>query len=263
MGLYKITEQKLYYFRYSDNTIKSYLHYVSEFEDSIKKHHSRITSKDIQMYINSYKFTSCSQQNQIISALKFMWEKGLGKKYFKIDFRRPRKETKLPRVINHEELISKIKNISNLKHKAIITLAYSTGMRVSEVINLKLTDIDSKNMIIHIKNAKGQKDRIVTLSVNTLNILRLYYKAYKPNVHLFNGQSSVKYSRTSCGNIVKKYLGEDKHFHLIRHSAMTKMLDNGTDLRVIQGIAGHSSPNTTARYLHLSNNILQSVRMPI
>lgn len=152
MSLYKITSQKLYQKRYAKNTIDIYLHYIAEFEESVNKHFSRLNSSDFQNYINYYKFSSASQQNQVISALKFAWERGLCKKYLKIDFVRPRKEKKLPRIIEKEFLLDKLSKIQNKKHRAILTLTYSTGMRVSEICNLKIDDIDSKRMLIHIKN---------------------------------------------------------------------------------------------------------------
>jgi integrase/recombinase XerD len=262
MNLYKITEQKLNYLRYSRHTINIYLHYISEFEKSINKHYTRITAKDIQQFINLYKFTSNSQQNQIISALKFAWEKGLGKKYLKIDFTRPRSEKKLPRIIDKQHLLDSIEAIQNIKHKAILSLAASVGLRVSEVVNLKLSDIDSKRMVITIRNGKGRKDRIVPLSDNILLLLRLYYKEYKPKEYLFNGQNG-QYSATSCNKIVKKYIGKDLHFHLLRHFTFTNLLEQGTDLRIIQKLAGHNSIKTTEIYTHVSNQLLTNLPLAI
>lgn len=263
MTLYEICEQKLYYFKYADNTIKTYLYYIDEFERRVGKHYSRLTAKDIQHYLDGYNFTSISMQNQVISSLKFAWKYGLRKKYLKINFKRPRKERKLPKVIDKNFLIDRITAIENKKHKAILWLAYSTGMRVSEVVNLKICDVDSKQMIIHIRNAKGRKDRIVPLSHGTLDVLRGYFKEYKPTEYLFNGQLKNTYSTTSCNKIVKKYLGHDKHFHLLRHSSFTSMLDGGTDLRIIQGIAGHKNYQTTTIYTHLSLNSMRMAQVPI
>jgi len=254
---------KLQYFNYSKHTIKIYSHYCDEFLNSINKSPSKLSGNDFQNYINTYNFTSTSQQNQIISSIKFFYEKVLNKKYNKIDFKRPRKERKLPQIIDDKHLLESISKIKNIKHKAIISLAYSTGMRVSEIINLKIKDIDSPRMLIHINNAKGKKDRIVPLSQNILNLLRNYFTEYKPIEHLFNGQKSLKYSSTSCNKIVKKYIGKEYHFHLLRHSSLTKMLENGTNIRIIQSIAGHNSPKTTNIYTHVSKVILNKVNTPI
>lgn len=259
----KICFKSLKYFNYSNNTINIYYHYIEKFLIHHNKYHQHLTANDFSNYLNSYNFTSVSQQNQIINSLKFLYEKVLNKKYNKIDFTRPNKEKKLPKVIESEYLLDKISNIQNLKHKSILSLAYSVGLRVSEVINLKIVDIDSNRMIININKAKGKKDRIVPLSYNILSLLRDYYKEFRPKVYLFNGQYCDKYSAESCNKIVKKYLGEQYHFHLLRHSCFTKLLETGTDLRVIQKIAGHSSSKTTEIYTHVSTSILNKVKLPI
>ena len=153
--------------------------------------------------------------------------------------------------------------IINLKHKAIRTLTSSVGLRVSEVVNLKIEDIDSKRMLIHIKNAKGKKDRIVPLSDNVLLLLREYFKQYRPNEYLFNGQKSLQYSIGSCQKLYKLYIDNQSSIHTLRHSSFTNLLENGTDLRIIQKIAGHSNVKTTEIYTHVSNQILQKVNLPI
>jgi site-specific recombinase XerD len=130
-------------------------------------------------------------------------------------------------------------------------------------VNLKITDIDSNRMIINIKNAKGKKDRIVPLSENILFLLRSYYKKYKPVNYLFNGQNSTQYSIGSCQKIYKKYIDENSSIHSLRHSCFTKLLENGTDTRIIQKIAGHSNIKTTEIYTHVSNNLLNKTELPI
>lgn len=263
MEIYRIAEQKMKYFNYSPRTIEVYLHYIQKFIESTGKYPERITSSDFQQYLLNYKFTSKSQQNQIINAIKFLYEKVLNRKYDKIDFQRPRSEKKLPQVIDKAFILKQIDKIENLKHKAIITLAYSVGLRVSEVINLKICDIDSARMLITIRQAKGRKDRIVPLSENVLVLLRKYYRQYKPKEYLFNGQFDLKYSATSCNQLVKNYLGKQYHFHLLRHSCFTALLESGTDLRIIQKVAGHSSSKTTEGYTHVSNQLLSKISLPI
>lgn len=256
-------EDKLRYFNYSNSTIKMYKHYIIEFVNSFDKQTIHLSANDYSTYLSNYKFTSVSQQNQIINAIKFLYEKVLNKKYNKVDFTRPRKEKHLPKVIDKQFLLDKLSKIENSKHKAILNLAYSTGMRVSEIINLKITDIDSKRMIINIRQAKGNKDRIVPLSDNVLNLLRIYYKEYKPIEYMFNGQNNnSQYTSTSCNQIVKKYLGKEYHMHLLRHSSFTTLLESGVDLRVIQKVAGHSSSKTTEIYTHVSTNILSQIPAP-
>ena len=166
-------------------------------------------------------------------------------------------------MVDSEFIKNKLAKIGNTKHKAILTLTYSVGLRVSEIVNLKIEDIDSKRMLIHIKNAKGRKDRIVPLSQIVLELLRLYYISYKPKEYLFNGQNSNQYSIGSCQAIYKKYIDSTGHIHTLRHSCFTNLLEKGTDLRIIQKIAGHSNVKTTEVYTHVSNQLLSKVNLPI
>lgn len=260
---YEICKQKLKYFNYSERTINSYLFYIKQFLDTIKKSPTRLTSEDFQYYLDNYTFSSISQQNQVINSIRFLYKFGLNKKYSKVSFKRPKSEKKLPRVIDGEYIKSQLSKIQNIKHRAILTLTYSVGLRVSEVVNLKIEDIDSKRMLIHIKNAKGRKDRIVPLSQTVLELLRLYYKAYKPKEYLFNGQNGNRYSTESCQKIYKKYIDNKTSIHTLRHSSFTNLLERGTDLRIIQKIAGHSSSKTTEIYTHVSNEILSRISLPI
>lgn len=259
----KICEQKLNYLNYSDKTSKIYLFYIGQFLDSQFKSCLHLNSNDFQNYINNYKYTSVSQQNQIINAIRFLYKEVLNKKYNKVSFKRPRSEKKLPKVINSELILSKLDLIENIKHKTILTLTYSVGLRVSEIINLKIEDIDSKNMLIYIKNSKGRKDRIVPLSKTILDLLRMYYKKYKPTEYLFNGQNSLQYSIGSCQKIYKQYVDIKTSIHCLRHSSATTLLENGTDIRIIQKILGHSNIKTTEIYTHVSKNILNKVNLPI
>lgn len=172
---YKICEQKLKYLNYSERTIECYLFYIKQFLEKTEISPTRLVSQDFQSYLDNYQFTSVSQQNQVINAIRFLYKFGLDKKYDKVSFKRPKSEKKLPQVIDHNYIIIQLNKIENVKHRAILTLTYSVGLRVSEVVNLKIEDIDSKRMLIHIKNAKGRKDRLVPLSKNVLELLRNYY----------------------------------------------------------------------------------------
>jgi site-specific recombinase XerD len=259
----KICEQKLNYLNYSKRTQDNYLSHISKFLKSQQKSTLHLNAGDFQSYLNNYKFTSVSQQNQVINAIRFLYKFGLNKKYDKVSFKRPKSEKKLPRVIDGDSIKEKLNQIENLKHKAILTLTYSVGLRVSEIINLKIEDIDSKRMIIHIKNAKGRKDRIVPLSQTVLELLRGYYKQYNPSEYLFNGQFTNKYSIGSCQKIYKKYIDNQSSIHTLRHSSATTLLENGTDLRVIQKILGHKNVKTTEIYTHVSNQSLNRINLPI
>jgi len=260
---YEICNRKLKYLNYSDKTIKSYLFYINQFLSQIDCPPSRLTSSDFQSYLDNYKFTSISQQNQVINAIRFLYKEVLNKKYDKVSFKRPKSEKKLPRVIDSNLIIERLNKIENLKHKSVLTLAYSVGLRVSEVTNLKIEDIDSKRMLIHIKDGKGKKDRIVPLSETVLLLLREYYKQYRPTKYLFNGLNSSQYTIQSCQKLYKKYIDQNSSIHTLRHSSFTNLLESGTDLRIIQKLAGHSSSKTTEIYTHVSTQILSKVKLPI
>jgi site-specific recombinase XerD len=260
----KICEEKFIYLNYSPRTRDNYMSHIKSFLESLEdKQIVHCNSNDFQSYLDNYTFTSVSQQNQVINSIRFLYKEVLNKKYDKVSFKRPRTEKKLPKVIDGDFIKSQLSKIENLKHKSILTLTYSVGLRVSEVVNLKIEDIDSKRMLIHIKNAKGRKDRIVPLSQTVLELLRQYFKEYKPKEYLFNGQNSLQYSIGSCQKIYKKYIDPASSIHTLRHSSFTNLLESGTDLRIIQKIAGHSSSKTTEIYAHVSNQLLNKVKLPI
>lgn len=260
--LEKLT-QELRFKNYSDRTIEIYSHYARLFLKSFDKDIYHISQYEAIKWLKEYNYSSISQQNQIISAVKSVYRYVLYTRMKSFKIERPRKEKRLPIVIDKEKLLNTIESINNKKHKSIIALAYSIGLRVSEVINLKIKDIDSELMIINIRQAKGKKDRIVPLTDRILSILREYYKEYKPITYLFNGQKTLKYSAGSCNKIVKKYLGKDYHFHLLRHSAFTHLLEEGTDMRIIQKLAGHNSIKSTQVYAHISTNLLKNLNLAI
>tara|TARA_B100001167_G_C16774709_1_gene310531 strand:+ start:2710 stop:3510 length:801 start_codon:yes stop_codon:yes gene_type:complete len=215
---------------------------IKEFLMTAKTHNTR---KQLQCSINSF-YTLTVKMPSKISSIPY-----------------PKKQKSLPRIIDTKHLIESINSIQNIKHKAILMTTYSCALRVSEVCNLKIDDIDSKRGIIHIKNAKGQKDRIVKLSDKLLICLRKYYKKHRPTEYLFNGQSKLKYTSNSCNKLVKKYIGSKYSMHHLRHSGATAMLENGTEINVIQKVLGHNSIKTTMIYTHVSNNLIQSVATPM
>jgi site-specific recombinase XerD len=260
----KICEEKFIYLNYSPRTRDNYLSHIRPFLESLgDKQVIHCNSQDFQLYLDSYRFTSVSQQNQVINAIRFLYKFGLNKKYDKVSFKRPKSEKKLPKVVDGEFIRTQLSKIENIKHKAVLTLTFSVGLRVSEIVNLKIEDIDSKRMLIHLKNAKGRKDRIVPLSEKVLIILRSYFIQYRPKEYLFNGQKSNQYSVGSCQAIYKKYIDPTGHIHTLRHSCFTNLLESGTDLRIIQKIAGHSNVKTTEIYTHVSNQLLGKVNLPI
>lgn len=248
---------------YSEKTISIYIHYANIYLKSFDSDFYHISIKSTVEFLQNYNYTSRSQQNQFISSIKLLFEY-LRKIILKgIEFERPRKSKTLPKVIDKDYLLSCINQIKNTKHQAIISLGYSVGLRVSEVINLKIEDIDSNRMIINIRNSKGNKDRIVPLSQSILILLRKYYKEYRPYKYLFNGQKSLKYTSGSCNKIVKRYLGEKYYFHMLRHSSATSMLESGTDISIIQNILGHEKTDTTRIYTKVSTQLLKKAHLPI
>lgn len=265
MKVLEIFENKLRYKNYSKRTIDIYKSYLKNFINICNiKDYNNVTTTQIINFLETYKFSSTSQQNQYIGCLKLYAKYILNKKDIHLSkIERPKSEKKLPKVIDKDFILDKLSKIDNLKHKSILTLTFSVGLRVSEIINLKIEDIDSKRMIIHIKNAKGRKDRIVPLTTTVLKLLRLYFREYNPKEYLFNGQNNIQYSIKSCQNIFKKYIDENSHIHILRHSCFTNLLESGVDLRLIQKIAGHNNAKTTEIYTHVSNQLLSKIKLPI
>ncbi len=250
---------------YAENTIKNYAAQVELFLRYFNKQvtkPSEISEKKIKDWLILAKTTNSMKHR--ISAIKLFYEL-TGKQPLKFKYiKYPRSERHLPQIIDQKLILDELAQMQNLKHKAIIMLAYSVGLRVSEVVNLKIADIDSARMLITIRQAKGKKDRIVPLSPKVLEVLRAYYKKEKPREYLFNGQDGrLQYSATSCNQIVKQHLGEKYHFHLLRHSSFTSMLEAGTDIRIIQKIAGHKNCKTTEIYTHVSNQLMSRVQLPV
>jgi integrase/recombinase XerD len=181
---------------------------------------------------------------------------------------RPKTEKLLPNVLSKEEIKMILNAHGNIKHKTMLSLIYSCGLRRSELINLKHTDIDSKRNIVIIRQAKGKKDRIVPLSIKILDMLRDYFRLYKPKIWLFEGnEAGSLYSEQSLQKVLKQALAKvgikkPVTLHWLRHSYATHLLEAGTDLRYIQEILGHSSSKTTEIYTHVSTKSLQNVKSP-
>jgi len=258
--------------RYSQNTQNIYCSYFKDFCIHFSKEELvNITTEQINSYILDLiklKTISISQQNQRINAIKFYYEKALGRRKEYYELHRPRKENKLPKVLSKNEVKRIFASSNNIKHKCILMLIYSAGLRRSELLNLVLTDIDSERMLIHINGAKGKKDRISLLSDNLLQLLRKYYKEYHPKQFLFEGQKGGMYSPTSVANILKKAAlkAEIKKTvtpHMLRHSFATHLLEQGTDLRYIQELLGHESSKTTEIYTHVSKKAIGKIINPI
>ena len=202
--------------------------------------------------------------------MKFYYEQVLGREKFFWEIPRPKKPQQLPRLLNEKEIAGLFNALSNKKHKAILFTAYSAGLRVSEVVNLKLADIDSGRMQILVKNAKGKKDRYVNLSPVLLDILRQYLKScrQRPKVYLFESdQTHSAYPTRTVQEIFSKAkhkagIKKEVGIHSLRHSFATHLLDKGTDIRYIKDLLGHFNIKTTERYLHVSKKQLVNIVSP-
>ncbi len=263
---------KLREMRYSENTVKTY---KNSFEELINYYPTHDIDKITEPMITAFcqylvidRGVSSSYQNQAINSIKFYYEKVLGgqRKLYNLD--RPNREKQLPTVLSTEEIKSIIQKTDNLKHKAIIMLIYSAGLRISELINLKIADIDSNRMQIHIIAGKGKKDRYSLLSVKTLDILRQYYAEYQPPEYLFEGQGNKQYSVRSIQAFFREIcqkagIRKKATVHTLRHSFATHLLENGTDLRYIQSLLGHSSSKTTEIYTHITTKGMEKIKSPL
>lgn len=253
---------------YSESTILSYNNALIQFKKW--NYNGGNLDKDLLFkyveYLSAYDKSYSYIKNSIM-ALKLYSELVLGR-ILKNDYlKRIKRKSTLPDVLSIEEIKQVLDSIDNLKHKAIISLIYSCGLRISECINLKNIDIDSKRMLIKIVQGKGKKDRLVQLSPKLLDLLRDYYKEYKPKVHLFQGQSKDEYSARSIQKILKKALEKCKikkriTVHSLRHSFATHLVEQGTDIRIIQEILGHKDIRTTQIYTHISSASISKVNNP-
>jgi integrase/recombinase XerD len=248
---------------YSEPTIKTYRQYFQRFLNYYPNTKLEdITHEQIRkylLYLVEAKDYSTSAQNQAINAVKFYYEKVLGNEPEYYNIGRPRKERKLPDVLSKKEIGAMIAATENLKHKCLITLIYSCGLRRSEAINLKLEDIDSKRMLIKLNDAKGGKDRYINLPVQLLELLRKYYQEYKSSVYLFEGQKGGTYSAESVWKVIRQAaqragIKKRVYPHILRHSFATHHIEQGIDIRYIQEWLGHESIKTTQRYTHVAGN---------
>ncbi|NLR94102.1 tyrosine-type recombinase/integrase [Flammeovirga agarivorans] len=272
--------KKLEVFRYSLNTANVYTSMLLRFLEYARKNgcedirtitegqKSKNLLEQFLFHIVSVKNCSDSYQNQALNAVKFYLEKVLERDYCFYNIQRPKPREKLPVVLSTEEVKSIFLNIQNLKHRAILMTIYSAGLRIGEVINLELKDIDSQRMLIRVEGGKGNKDRNTLLSKKNLEILREYFKQYKPKKYLFEGDKGGKYSRTSIQRIYKRAINKSRIMkkvtvHTLRHSFATHLLENGVDLRYIQTLLGHNSPQTTQIYTHVSTKVVSDIKSPL
>ena len=257
---------------YSKNTIKTYR---TEFSVLLRLLGNRSIDDLHEEHIKSYilyllqkKKYSETQAHTAINAIKFYFEKVLNRPQIVVQIPRPKKPGQLPKVHATSQVSRIIQAASNEKHKTMLMLAYGSGLRLQEIINLKIADINSARMVIEVRRGKGKKDRQVVLSEKLLEQLRKYFIAYRPKIWLFEGQGGVQYGYRSLQMVFSRAKGKagvtvPGGIHTMRHSFATHLLEEGTDLRVIQELLGHSSIKTTVRYTHVSQAQIGKVISPL
>ena len=257
--------------KYSRSTTKTYLHYNTELLKYSGKTPDQISQEDITRFLSTIikeKNLSASTVQITLNALKFFYGQVL-KKNFVYDITGPKRDKKLPVVLSKDEVLTILNCIQNLKHKTIIMLIYSAGLRLNEAITMKKSDIDTDRGVINIKCAKGRKDRTTLLSETFRNLLETYLDVYHPENWLFPGQEKGSHiSGRSVQHIfqqalIKSNIMKEVTVHSLRHSFATHLLEQGIDIRYIQELLGHQSPNTTMIYTHVSRNILGRIKSPL
>lgn len=261
------TDSKLHYpsERTQDNYQCSVGTFLKYFEKAIDPQH--ISTQEIKEWLLT--FATINTRNHKLCAIKSFYQitVGMPLKLDKIPF--SKKDKKLPIPLSQDETQRTPAACENLKHKAILAVLYGCGLRVSELINLKWTNLDRDRKVINIIAAKGKKDRQVPLPDSLIPVLEAYYHQYKSVDYVFNGQNSAQYTSSSVGEVVKQLAAKagikNKHVytHLIRHTNATHLVENGTDINIIQRQLGHSSPKTTAIYTHISHSIISKINSPL
>lgn len=256
---------------YSESSIRTYTECIIGLAKYYKTSPDLLSVEQVRNYIHFKlieKKLSKSWVNQIVSALKILFCDVLKREWSELDIPRPRREKKLPVVLSKQEVSELISVTRNLKHRVLLTLKYSSGLRLSEIRNLKIGDIDSKRMMVRVTQAKGFKDRYSILSPVALQLLREYYKIYRPITWLFETKQSQAMAESTVQAIFKNALrktGIKKKvgIHSLRHSFATHMMEQGVSLPIIQQLLGHKSLRTTSVYLHVQKYTLDAVKSPL
>jgi integrase/recombinase XerD len=257
---------------YAPLTIKVYIERVATFAKHFGKSPERLRAAEVRAYLLflvQEKRASWSYYGQALCALRFLYRTTLAKAWVLDGVASPKKQKKLPVVLSPAEVTQFFAAIISLKHRAILMTAYAAGLRVSEVVALRVDDIDSARMVIRIRQGKGHRDRYVMLSPRLLPILREYWKAVRPTEFLFPGNVpdrpiTARTVEKAC-RIAREAAGLDKHVtvHTLRHSFATHLLEAGTDIRTIQVLLGHRSLSTTAVYTQVSPTAVRATQSPL
>lgn len=249
-------------------TIENYISGVKSFLFKFDKYNEpkEVPTQEIKEYLLVFKTINTRKHN--LCAIKSFYQLtvGMPNKIDKIPY--PKADKKLPIVLSVDEIQAMFTACENLKHKVILALLYSCGLRVSELINLKWEHIDRSRMVINIIQAKGKKDRQVMLTDSLIPLLEKYHKEYKSKIYVLNGQFDVQYSSRSVGEVIKQLaekadIKKRVYTHLMRHCSFTHMVETGCDINLVQKLAGHSNVKTTAIYTHISHNLISKIKSPL
>ncbi len=253
---------------FAENTIRNYLSNLEKFFEYFKdkEHPLHINQDEIRDYL--YQFKTPNTQRSHHGAIK---------KYYRICLKQKdkfkyipyaRKEKKLPQVLSKDEVQRMFSVCENLKHKVILSLLYGCGLRVSELINLKWENINRERKVIHVISGKGKKDRNVMLPKELIELLLKYWYKYESTTYVLNGQKSLKYSKTSVSKVIKSLaqkagIKKCVWTHQMRHNCFTHMVESGTDINLIQKLAGHNSVKTTMMYVQISDSLISNIQSPL
>jgi len=258
--------------QYAENTQRVYLYMFEGFlRHTYPRPLKNISKQEIEDYLiqlTDNKKKSKSYVNQSINSIKFYYEKVLMQDREVYYLERPFKDQRLPIVLNEREVEQLLQSIRNIKHKSILCLIYSSGLRIGELSRLKISDIDSYNNLLVVRKGKGSKDRITIISDKILVLLRRYFREYRPKTWLFEGPGGKSYSASSIRQIfhrakIKAGIKKYATVHTLRHSFATHLLEKGTDIKYIQQLLGHNSIRTTAIYTHITQKAWKNIKSPI
>ncbi len=263
------TRQELKLRNYSSKTIKAYLRCLEEYFDFKKSNLEKINEEDIKQFLLNKQDKNYAPQtiNLYLNAIKFFYREVL-KIPRKINLKFAKRNKKLPIVLSRKEIKDIIDIIKNPKHKLIISLAYGAGLRVSEVVNLKIKDVNLEELTIHLKNTKGKKDRITIFPEKIKNNIKNFTARKNSNNYLFESKQGEKLTERTPQKILKNALRKadikkDATFHSLRHSFATHLLENGVDIRYVQKLLGHQNIRTTQRYTQVTNPKLKDIKSPL
>jgi len=272
-GLFETVRREMRLRNYSHKTIKAYISCLRTFAKHIAPKHPREATdaeiREFLLHLIEVEHYASSTINQVINALRFLYVELYGRPMVLGAIHRPRKERKLPVVLSEDEVRRLFVEEPNLKHRTMLMLVYSAGLRVGELVRLRWEDLDEQRGMMHIRGGKGKKDRYTILSQVVVRALARYYNQYQPHEWLFEGQETGKqYSIRSAQNVFsaakhRAGITKDVSIHSLRHAFATHMLEQGTDLRYIQDLLGHESVRTTEIYTHVSQKKVERLRSPI